>query len=73
MLDFNSDIPASYDVGQDSAGTVTVEGGAVALYLVGNRWQQIAYPYVVTSNTVLEFDFQSDARVRSTELVWMIT
>ena len=61
MLDFNSDIPASYGVSQDNAGTVTVEGGGSTLYLVGNRWQQIAYPYVVTSNTVLEFDFQSDA------------
>ena len=38
-----------------------MEGGGSTLYLVGNRWQQIAYPYVVTSNTVLEFDFQSDA------------
>ncbi len=31
----------------------------LTLYLQGNRWQKIDFPYTVTANTVLEFDFSS--------------
>jgi hypothetical protein len=45
--------------GQNRKGTVTVEDGGNTLRLVGDRWVKIDLPYVVTRNTVLEFDFYS--------------
>ena len=58
-LNFNDYTLGSYTTSQDLAGTVTIEDGGNTLHLVGNRWQQIAFPYTLTANTVLEFDFSS--------------
>ncbi len=60
-IDFTSYPPTSYggDQDQSATGSVTVEDGGATLHLVGNRWQKIEYPYQVTPNTVLEFDFSS--------------
>ena len=51
----------SYAGNQDGVGTVTIENNGAALSLTGNRWQQIIFPYTITSDTVREFDFQSTA------------
>lgn len=48
-----------YGGGQDQAGTVEVRDAGLSLFLEGNRWQKIDFPYTVTANTVIEFDFQS--------------
>ncbi|MDP5030972.1 MAG: IgGFc-binding protein, partial [Paraglaciecola sp.] len=46
--------------GEDfNIGTVTIEGGGATINLVGNRWRAINFPYVITLNTVIEFDFVS--------------
>ena len=44
---------------QDRTGTVAIRDAGLSLYLDGNRWQKIDFPYTVTANTVIEFDFQS--------------
>lgn len=44
---------------QDRTGTVEVRDAGLSLYLEGNRWQKIDLPYTVTTDTVIEFDFQS--------------
>ena len=38
---------------------VSVEDGGATLRIVGNGWKKVAFPYVVTADTVLEFDFSS--------------
>ncbi len=44
---------------QDRTGTVDIRDAGLSLFLEGNRWQKIDFPYTVTENTVIEFDFQS--------------
>ena len=44
---------------QDRTGTVEIRDAGLSLYLEGNRWQKINFPYTVTADTVIEFDFQS--------------
>jgi MSHA biogenesis protein MshQ len=45
---------------QDRTGTVEVQDTGLSLSLIGNRWQKIDFPYTVTENTIIEFDFKSD-------------
>lgn len=60
-----NNITHEYDVSsyggssQDIAGTVDVRDAGLSLFLEGNRWQKIDFPYTVTADTVIEFDFQS--------------
>ncbi len=57
-LDFNVDPVIQYDPNQD-LGTVTIlDNGATAL-LENNAWKAIELNYVLTPNTVIEFDFRS--------------
>ena len=44
---------------QDKTGTVEIRDAGLSLFLEGNRWQKIVFPYTVTADTVIEFDFQS--------------
>jgi MSHA biogenesis protein MshQ len=44
---------------QDRTGIVEIRDADLSLYLEGNRWQKIDFPYTVTEHTVIEFDFQS--------------
>jgi len=60
ILNFNDFTPASYGGGQDGGGTVTIENAGASLRLTGNRWQQIAFNYTITADTVIEFDYSSD-------------
>ena len=41
---------------------VTVSGDGTAMTIVGNGWKKIAFPYAVTANTILEFDFKSSTQ-----------
>jgi len=50
---------SAYDSNQDETGVVDTRDGDLSLYLEGNRWQKIDFPYTVTADTVIEFDFQS--------------
>lgn len=59
------DIDQVYDVSsyggssQDLTGTVEVQDASLSLFIEGNRWQKVDFPYTVTEDTVIEFDFQS--------------
>lgn len=45
---------------QDISGTATVSADGTTLTLDGNNWKKIEYPYTITPNTILEFDFSSN-------------
>ncbi|MEM6271757.1 MAG: S8 family serine peptidase [Bacteroidota bacterium] len=57
-IDFNSYTITSYGNGQD-AGSSAIQNGGATIFLQNNAWKDIAYPYTVTANTVIEFDFRS--------------
>jgi len=61
-INFNDHTITSYS-NQDSSGDLhTIEDGGNTLHLgPGNTWKKIDFAYSVTPDTVLEFDFQSDA------------
>ncbi|MDO7085795.1 DUF6701 domain-containing protein [Pseudocolwellia sp. AS88] len=44
---------------QDASGNITITDANLSLFIEGNLWQKINFPYTVTENTVIEFDFQS--------------
>ncbi|MFY7669912.1 M20/M25/M40 family metallo-hydrolase [Tenacibaculum sp. MEBiC06402] len=44
---------------QDSNGNYSVENAGNSLVLTNNTWKYINYPYTITSQTVIEFDFSS--------------
>lgn len=60
-LDFDGATVGSYAPGgsapQDVDGTMTTDGTSISL--TGNTWKAIDYPYTVTSDTVLAFEFRS--------------
>jgi len=58
-VNFNSTPPSAYAAQDTSNGSVAVQDGGATLKLTGNRWQKVSYPYTITPNTVLEFDFKS--------------
>ncbi len=63
QIDFNEFEVVSYGgSSQDKTGTVEILGDGATLSLTGNLWKKINFPYVVTPNTVIEFDFSSDAQ-----------
>ncbi len=62
VLNFNDYTLASYAGGQDANGTATVADGGATLVMLGNTWKKIDFAYTITEDTVLEFDFSSNAR-----------
>lgn len=42
--------------------TASVADGGSTLHLTGNAWKKIDFPYAITPNTILEFDFKSSAQ-----------
>jgi hypothetical protein len=64
VLNFNDYNLSAYAGTQDkpSSGAVTVEDGGLTISINGNRWQNISFPYTITKDTVLEFDFESTAQ-----------
>ncbi|MGB0716033.1 MAG: PKD domain-containing protein [Phycisphaerae bacterium] len=57
-IDFASGTITSYGGGQDVNATVSVEDTGSTLHLTGNGWKDLDFPYTVTENTILEFDFK---------------
>lgn len=62
FVNFNNYTLASYGGTQDAAATATIEDNGATLHLVGNGWKKIPFPYTVTPNTVIEFDFMSSVQ-----------
>jgi RHS repeat-associated protein len=59
-IDFEQSTILSYGgSGQDVEATVEVEGSS--LKIMGNGWKKIAFPYTITADTILEFDYESGA------------
>jgi FtsP/CotA-like multicopper oxidase with cupredoxin domain len=58
-INFNDYAILSYDPNQDDNPAVTIEDGGATLHIAGNGWKKIAFPYTVTPDTVLEFDFMT--------------
>jgi len=62
-INFNYYTILDFDAGvQDVSGPVSVENGGATLHIVGNRWKKIVFPYSITADTVLEFDFSSTSK-----------
>ena len=61
-VDFREYTILSYGGSQDVTGTAVVEDAGATLHLTGNVWKCIQYPYNITPNTALEFDFQSNVQ-----------
>jgi len=59
-INFNDYTVGSYGDDQEPSGGYAIEDGGATLRLTGNSWKQIEFPYTITANTVLEFDYQSD-------------
>ncbi len=57
-LDFSNFTISSFS-NQDSDGTFILENSGNSLVLTNNTWKYVNYPYNVTSQTVIEFSFQS--------------
>ena len=62
ILNFNDFVVESYDKSQDQNPIVTLADNGATLRLWGNGWKKIYFPYTVTANTVIEFDFKSTVR-----------
>jgi hypothetical protein len=61
-LDFNNFVIQSYGSGQDQNPTVTIEDNGATLHIIGNGWKKIDFPYTLTPNSILEFDFKSSVQ-----------
>lgn len=61
-LNFNDYEISSYRSDQDLKGTVGTSDDGGSLSLIGNRWVKIDFPYQINKDTVLEFDFRSNAQ-----------
>jgi hypothetical protein len=65
LIDFNDYTITPHEAGQDGAGghgtsaTISPDGTTVALG--GNAWKKLDIPYTLTANTVLSFEFRTDA------------
>jgi hypothetical protein len=59
FINFNDYVLGAYGEGQDTAGSANIVNSGAGLELTGNVWKQINFPYTITANTVIEFDFTS--------------
>ena len=58
IINFNNETILTYDTAQDRGVSAVYDNGAT-LHLSVNSWKAIAINYVITTNTVIEFDFMS--------------
>ncbi|MEM7657617.1 MAG: PQQ-dependent sugar dehydrogenase, partial [Bacteroidota bacterium] len=58
-INFNDYAVQTYDPNQDEGIHSVLDGGAT-LFVSNNGWKKIDFPYTITANTILEFDFRSD-------------
>ena len=65
LIDFNDYTITPHEAGQDGAGghgtSATVSPDGTMIALGGNAWKKIDIPYTLTANTVLSFEFRTDA------------
>ncbi|UCC78053.1 MAG: M28 family peptidase, partial [Anaerolineales bacterium] len=61
-INFHDRAVEPYGGSQDQNPLVTIEAGGYALHIVGNGWKKVSYPWKVTADTMLEFDFRSAAQ-----------
>jgi len=60
IINLNNYTVSTYSAASEGAGgTAIVEENGATLHLTGNGWRKIGFPYNVTVDTVLEFDFKS--------------
>lgn len=59
QIDFNSYTISAYGGQDGGSSTFSIQDGGATLFLANNSWKSISYPYTVTANTVIEFDFRS--------------
>lgn len=52
----------SYGGNQDEALDVSIEGQGTGIKLAGNGWKKLGVNYTITPETILEFEFYSDAQ-----------
>jgi hypothetical protein len=60
FINFNTVEIQPYNVSQDESGTASIGENEYELVLEGNTWKKIDINYVVTPNTVIEFEFESN-------------
>ncbi len=60
-IDFNSASLSNFG-NQDGSHTVSIEDEGRTLHLTGNTWKSVPFPYTITPNTVIEFDFKSNTQ-----------
>jgi hypothetical protein len=48
--------------GEPASSAAAVLGDGTALRLWGNTWKKLPFPYTITADTIVEFDFQSSAQ-----------
>ena len=63
-IDFNNYKIQSYGFWLDGNGDASIENNGSTLRIEGDGWRKIAFPYTVTKNTVIEFDFVSNQQGR---------
>ncbi len=59
IIDFSTATITDYGVSQNISDLHFVEDSGATFQLAGNTWKDIALPYTITADTVLEFDFMS--------------
>ncbi|MEO9944497.1 M12 family metallo-peptidase [Paraglaciecola sp.] len=62
VLNFNDYEVLSYGGSQDVEGIVSIEDGGATLKLEGNTWKRIDLDILLTSDSVLVFDFKSTSQ-----------
>lgn len=60
-INFNNYTLSEYS-NQDGTHSTAIQDGGATLLLSGNTWKKISFPYAITANTVLEFDFKSSSQ-----------
>ena len=63
-IDFNSYKIQSYGFWLDGNGDTSIENNGSTLRIKGDGWRKISFPYTVTKNTIIEFDFASNQQGR---------
>jgi hypothetical protein len=61
-INFNDYTVGVYAANEDIEGVVTIEDDGATLSITGNTWRQINFPYDITSETILQFDFTSSSQ-----------
>ena len=64
LSDFNSYKIQSYGFWLDGNGEASIENNGSTLRIKGDGWRKISFPYMVTKNTIIEFDFVSNQQGR---------